>query len=97
MNKPWKMPMLHLPRWRRRWTNLARNSSSNINALAGQAPIDFHDVMLEHNYDRVQAYCQGKLTLVMFTFDLAEELAGTGVTANCLHPATYMPTKMVLA
>src|SRR5258708_16090813 len=33
----------------------------------------------------------------MFTFDLAEELAGTGVTANCLHPATYMPTKMVLA
>ncbi len=64
---------------------------------AGQAPIDFRDVMLEHNYDGVQAYCQSKLALVMFTFDLAEELAGTGVTANCLHPATYMPTKMVLA
>ncbi len=64
---------------------------------AGQAPIDFHDVMLEHNYDGVQAYCQSKLALVMMTFDLAEELAGTGVTANCLHPATYMPTKMVLA
>jgi NAD(P)-dependent dehydrogenase (short-subunit alcohol dehydrogenase family) len=31
----------------------------------------------------------------MFTFDLAEELAGTGVTATALHPATYMPTKMV--
>ncbi len=64
---------------------------------AGQAPINFRDVMLEHNYDGVQAYCQSKLALVMFTFDLAEELAGTGVTANCLHPATYMPTKMVLA
>ncbi len=64
---------------------------------AGQAPIDFRDVMLEHHYDGVQAYCQSKLVLVMFTFDLAEELAGTGVTANCLHPATYMPTKMVLA
>ncbi len=64
---------------------------------AGQAPINFHDVMLERRYDGVQAYCQSKLALVMFTFDLAEELAGTGVTANCLHPATYMPTKMVLA
>src|SRR5258708_33013182 len=64
---------------------------------AGQAPIDFRDVMLEHNYNGVQAYSQSKLALVMFTFDLAEELAGTGVTANCLHPATNMPTKMVLA
>ena len=64
---------------------------------AGQAPINFRDVMLEHHYDGVQAYCQSKLALVMFTFDLAEELAGTGVTANCLHPAAYMPTKMVLA
>ena len=53
--------------------------------------------MLEHHYDGVQAYCQSKLALVMFTFDLAEELASTGVTANRLHPATYMLTKMVLA
>ncbi|MBV9228566.1 MAG: SDR family NAD(P)-dependent oxidoreductase [Chloroflexi bacterium] len=64
---------------------------------AGQAPIDFNNVMLERHYDGVQAYCQSKLALIMFTFDLAEELATTGVTANCLHPATYMPTKMVLA
>ena len=33
----------------------------------------------------------------MFTFDLAEELEDTGVTANCLHPGTYMPTNMVQA
>src|SRR5439155_8915912 len=64
---------------------------------AGQAPIDFDDVMLEHGYDGVQAYCQSKLALVMFTFDVAEELRESGVTANCLHPGTYMPTKMVLA
>jgi NAD(P)-dependent dehydrogenase (short-subunit alcohol dehydrogenase family) len=62
---------------------------------AGQAPIDFDDVMLEEGYTGVQAYCQSKLALVMFTFDLAEELEGSGVTANCLHPGTYMPTKMV--
>ena len=64
---------------------------------AGQAPIDFDDVMLERAYSGIQAYCQSKLALVMFTFDLAEELEGSGVTANCLHPATYMPTKMVHA
>jgi NAD(P)-dependent dehydrogenase (short-subunit alcohol dehydrogenase family) len=62
---------------------------------AGQAPIDFEDVMLEREYTGVQAYCQSKLALVMLTFDLAEELEGTGVTANCLHPGTYMPTNMV--
>jgi NAD(P)-dependent dehydrogenase (short-subunit alcohol dehydrogenase family) len=62
---------------------------------AGQMPIDFDDVMLEHDYSGVQAYCQSKLALVMLTFDLAEELEGSGVTANCLHPGTYMPTNMV--
>jgi NAD(P)-dependent dehydrogenase (short-subunit alcohol dehydrogenase family) len=62
---------------------------------AGQAPIDFEDVMLERSFSGVQAYCQSKLALVMLTFDLAEELEGSGVTANCLHPGTYMPTNMV--
>ena len=62
---------------------------------AGQAPIDFDDVMLEENYSGVQAYCQAKLALVMLTFDLADELEGSGVTANCLHPGTYLPTNMV--
>jgi NAD(P)-dependent dehydrogenase (short-subunit alcohol dehydrogenase family) len=62
---------------------------------AGQAPIDFDDVMLEQSYSGVQAYSQSKLALVMLTFDLAEELEGSGVTANCLHPGTYMPTNMV--
>jgi NAD(P)-dependent dehydrogenase (short-subunit alcohol dehydrogenase family) len=63
---------------------------------AGQAAIDFDDVMLERHYDGVQAYGQSKLAQVMFTFDLCHELRDTGVTVNCLHPATFMPTKMVL-
>jgi NAD(P)-dependent dehydrogenase (short-subunit alcohol dehydrogenase family) len=66
----------------------------NVSSL-GQAPIDFDDVMLERRYSGAQAYAQSKLAQIMFTFDLADELAGTGVTATCLHPATYMPTKMV--
>ena len=64
-------------------------------ASAGQAPIDFGDVMLERRYDGTQAYRQSKLAQIMFTFDLAGELDPRSVTANCLHPATFMPTKMV--
>jgi NAD(P)-dependent dehydrogenase (short-subunit alcohol dehydrogenase family) len=66
-------------------------------ASAGQMPIDFDDVMLSRDYNPVRAYCQSKLAQVMHTFDLAERLGDDGVTANCLHPATFMPTKMVLA
>jgi NAD(P)-dependent dehydrogenase (short-subunit alcohol dehydrogenase family) len=65
-------------------------------ASAGQAAIDFDDVMLERDYSSVQAYCQSKLADVMLTFDMADELRGRGVTANCLHPGTFMPTQMVL-
>ena len=65
-------------------------------ASAGQAPIHFDDPLLERRWDGVQAYCQAKLAQIMMTFDLAEALAGTGVTINALHPATFMPTKMVV-
>jgi NAD(P)-dependent dehydrogenase (short-subunit alcohol dehydrogenase family) len=66
-------------------------------ASAGQAPVDFGDVMLEHGYDGGRAYSQSKLAMISWTFDLAERFAGRGVTATALHPGTYMPTKMVLA
>jgi NAD(P)-dependent dehydrogenase (short-subunit alcohol dehydrogenase family) len=66
-------------------------------ASAGQMPIDFDDVMLERGYDGTRAYCQSKLAQVMSTFELADRLAADGVTANTLHPATYMPTTMVRA
>ncbi len=65
-------------------------------ASAGQEEIDFDDVMLDRTYDPGRAYCQSKLAQVMFTFDLADELTGSGVSVTCLHPATFMPTTMVL-
>jgi NAD(P)-dependent dehydrogenase (short-subunit alcohol dehydrogenase family) len=65
-------------------------------ASAGQAPIDFDDLMLERDYNGIRAYCQSKLALVMLTLDQADALRDSGVTANCLHPGTFMPTKMVL-
>lgn len=64
-------------------------------ASVGQAPIDFDDVMLERGYDGTRAYSQSKLALIMFAFSLAERLEGTGVTANALHPASLMDTKIV--
>lgn len=65
-------------------------------ASVGQYPIDFDDVMLEHGYDGFRAYRQAKLAQVMSTFELASRLDPAEVTVNCLHPATLMPTSMVL-
>jgi NAD(P)-dependent dehydrogenase (short-subunit alcohol dehydrogenase family) len=78
---------------------LKRSAPSRIVNVssAGQTPLDFDDVMLERDYNPVQAYCQSKLAQVMLTFDLAEELDPGAVTVNCLHPGTFMPTKMVRA
>jgi NAD(P)-dependent dehydrogenase (short-subunit alcohol dehydrogenase family) len=66
-------------------------------ASLGQYPIDFDDVMISRNYSGSRAYAQSKLAQIMFTIDLAEELKGTGITVNSLHPATYMNTTMVRA
>jgi NAD(P)-dependent dehydrogenase (short-subunit alcohol dehydrogenase family) len=64
-------------------------------ASAGQWPVDFGDVMLERGYSGVRAYCQSKLAQVMHAIDLSERLDPAELTANSLHPATYMPTKIV--
>jgi NAD(P)-dependent dehydrogenase (short-subunit alcohol dehydrogenase family) len=78
---------------------LRRSAPSRIVnvASAGQAPIDFDDVMLERRYDGSRAYAQSKLAQITFTFELAERLRASGdeVTVNVLHPASLMNTKMV--
>ncbi|HUN70722.1 MAG TPA: SDR family NAD(P)-dependent oxidoreductase [Steroidobacteraceae bacterium] len=66
-------------------------------ASAGQYPLDFDNLMLTRAYSGMRAYAQSKLAQVMLTFDLAAELHDSGVTVNCLHPATYMDTTMVRA
>ena len=62
---------------------------------AGQQAIDFDDVMLMRGFSGRRAYCQSKLAQIMFTIDLAQELEGSGVIVNALHPASYMNTSMV--
>jgi NAD(P)-dependent dehydrogenase (short-subunit alcohol dehydrogenase family) len=48
--------------------------------------INFDDLQAERRYSNWAAYSQSKLANVMFTYELARRLQGTGVTANCLHP-----------
>jgi NAD(P)-dependent dehydrogenase (short-subunit alcohol dehydrogenase family) len=64
-------------------------------ASIGQERIDFDDIMLERDYEGLRAYCRSKLALIMATFELGGELAGTGVTVNALHPAHLMDTQGV--
>ena len=79
------------------WASCGRSAPSRIVnvASAGQQALDFSDLQLERDYSGVRAYCQSKLAQILFTVDLAGELEGSGVTVTALHPATYMPTKMV--
>lgn len=66
----------------------------NIGSV-GQAPFDPAEAPYYEGYQGVTAYRRSKLALAAFTFDLAEELRGTGVTVNCVHPAGFMDTAMV--
>jgi NAD(P)-dependent dehydrogenase (short-subunit alcohol dehydrogenase family) len=50
------------------------------------AHLDFGDLMMEKSYSAFKAYGRSKLANILFCFELARRLNGTGVTANCLHP-----------
>jgi retinol dehydrogenase-12 len=50
------------------------------------ARLDLADLQLTGHYDGWRAYANSKLANIAFTTELAGRLAGTGVTANCLHP-----------
>src|SRR2546426_1195063 len=59
------------------------NVSSNSHE-AGYIQMD--DLQEEKHYRSMSVYGQSKLAVVLFTYELARRLQGTGVTANCLHP-----------
>lgn len=76
----------------------ARVVSTASDAHEG-ATLDFDDLQSENGYHlglkewlRVggasgfKVYARSKLANILFTHELARRLAGTGVTANCLHP-----------
>ena len=67
----------------------ASASSRIVNVSSGDhsnGTIDFDDLQGEKGYKGPKAYSQSKLATVLFTYELARRLEGTGISANCLHP-----------
>lgn len=66
-----------------------------VSSVAHQrATVDFDDLQGERQFDGYRAYALSKLGNILFTYELAERLAGTGITANCLHPGV-ITTKLL--
>ena len=77
---------------------LRRSAPARIVNVAslGQHQLDFGNLMLQRRYSGSRAYNQSKLAQIMSGFELAGRVPAAEVTVNSLHPATYMPTKLVL-
>ncbi len=59
----------------------------NVSSIAHTSgKIHFADLQGEHSYSVINAYAQSKLAQIYFTYELANQLEGTGVTVNALHP-----------
>jgi len=59
----------------------------NVSSHAHEAAtLDFDNLQGEKHFAGMQAYGQSKLANVLFTYELARRLEGSGVTVNALHP-----------
>ncbi len=71
-------------------TDLMRASAPsrivNVASEAHQRAVDIEDWESTKGYGGVRAYARSKLANVMFTYELAHRLEGTGVTVNACHP-----------
>ena len=59
-----------------------------------KSPLDLDDLQSEREYSASQVYRKTKLANVLFTYELARRLRGSGVRANCLHPGV-IATKLL--
>jgi NAD(P)-dependent dehydrogenase (short-subunit alcohol dehydrogenase family) len=51
-----------------------------------RARFEMHDLQFQHRYSFLRAYGQSKFALLLFTYELARQLQGTGVTVNAMDP-----------
>ncbi|HXG67077.1 MAG TPA: SDR family oxidoreductase [Blastocatellia bacterium] len=58
----------------------------NVASKLHSDTLNFNNLQGEQTYSAVDAYARSKLCNILFTYELARRLEGTGVTANCLHP-----------
>lgn len=54
--------------------------------------VRFDDLQRKKRYSAFQAYGESKMMNILFTFELARRLEGSGVTANVMHPG-FVATK----
>ena len=59
-----------------------------------KSPLDLDDLRSGLDYTASQVYRKTKLANILFTYELARRLEGTGVAANCLHPGV-IATKLL--
>ncbi len=64
----------------------ARIVSVSSGAHLRSKGMNFDDLNAERSYSGMGVYGKSKLANVLFTYELARRLEGSGVTANCLHP-----------
>jgi NAD(P)-dependent dehydrogenase (short-subunit alcohol dehydrogenase family) len=60
--------------------------------------LDLNDLQSERHYNMFAAYGKSKLAIILFTRELAQRLAGSGVTVNCIHPgivATHIVERVI--
>lgn len=72
---------------------LSASPSARVITVASEGyrdvELDFTDLQSEQCYDGDRAYDRSKRANVLFTQELARRMAGTGVTALCLHPGEF--------
>jgi retinol dehydrogenase 14 len=71
---------------------LEQSAPSRVITVSSEAQrwgtMDFEDMQSRRKYRGFPVYGMTKLANIMFTYELAERLDGTGVMANCLHPGS---------